>query len=157
MRVPVHWATPYLHVVITNDVDGLALADRRTFAGLIPVARRRVRVPYGQLAGARIKNVARWTCFGVAVGVAAGVLLTSMPLLVDVALGAVVILFVLMTFIRGIEVTRDDGRSWTFPICRTHEFDASLAVMDAMQRRDEASPWLSDHSTLPGPGTSRTT
>ena len=41
----------------------------------------------------------------------------------------------MMTFIRGIEVTRDDGRSWTFPICRSREFDVSLAVMDAMQQR----------------------
>jgi hypothetical protein len=29
MRVPVHWATPDLHVVITNDAEGL---DWRTDA-----------------------------------------------------------------------------------------------------------------------------
>ena len=135
MRVPVHWATRYLHVMITTDDDAITVEGRRTFAGAVPVGRRRVRVPYAEMQDARIKNVARWTCLLVSVAAVATVVLTSFPLLIDVALGAIAVLFVLMTFIRGIEVTRDDGRSWTFPICRTHEFDASLAVMDAMQRR----------------------
>ena len=138
MRVPVHWATRYLHVVITTDDDAITVEDRRTFAGAVPVGRRRVRVPYAELREARIRNVARWTCLLASVAVVAIVVLTSFPLLIDLALGTIAVLFLLMTFIRGIDVTRDDGRSWTFPICRTHEFDASLAVMDAMQHRESA-------------------
>ena len=138
MRVPVHWATRYLHVAITTDDDAITVEDRRTFAGAVPVRSRRVRVPYAELREARIKNVARWSCLLVSAAAAATIVLTSLPLLVDVALGAIAVLFLMMTFIRGIEVTRDDGRAWTFPICRTHEFDASLAVMDAMQQRGSA-------------------
>jgi hypothetical protein len=140
MRIPVHWATRYLHVVIATDADAMTIEDRRTFAGVVPIGHRRVRVPYAQMREARIRNVARWTCLLVAAAVVAALVLTSFPLIVDVVLGAVAALFVLMTFIRGIEVTHDDGRSWTFPICRTHEFDASLAVMDAMQQREAAHP-----------------
>jgi hypothetical protein len=138
MRVPVHWATRYLHVVITTDDDSITVEDRRTFAGAVPMGSRHVRVPYAQLREARIKNVTRWTCLLVSAAAAATIAFTSLPLLADVALGALAVLFLMMTFIRGIEVTRDDGRSWTFPICRTHEFDASIAVMDAMQQRGSA-------------------
>jgi hypothetical protein len=77
------------------------------------LGRHRARVPYGRLADARITNVARWTCLGAAVAVAASVIHTALPVLVDVALGTVAVLFALMTFLRGIEVTPDDGRSWS--------------------------------------------
>jgi hypothetical protein len=140
MRVPVHWATRYLHVVIATDDEAITVEDRRTFAGALPIGRRRVRVPYAELREARIKNVARSTCLLVSIAAVATIVLTSFPFLIDLALGAIAALFLLMTFIRGIELTRDDGHSWTFPICRTHEFDASLAVMEAMQQREFAHP-----------------
>jgi hypothetical protein len=136
MQVPVHWATPYLHVGITTDDDGMTLVDRRTVFGVLPVRRRRVTVGYGELADARIKNIARWSCLFLAVALAAAIALTGLPFIADVALGFVAILFGLMAFIRGIEVTRTDGRTWMFPICRTHEFDASIALLDALHRRD---------------------
>ena len=88
MRVPVHWATRYLHVVITTDDDAITVEDLRTFAGAVPVGRRHVRVPYAELGDARIENVARWTCLLVSAAAVATIALTSLPLLVDVALGA---------------------------------------------------------------------
>jgi hypothetical protein len=136
MQVPVHWATPYLHVRITTDDDAMTVVDRRTVFGVIPIRRRRVRIGYAELADARIKNIARWSCLALAVALVVAILVTALPFVVDVALGVAVVLFGLMTFIRGIEVTRTDGRAWMFPICRTHEFDASIALLDALHRRD---------------------
>ena len=136
MVLPVHWATPYLRVRVTTDDAMLMVEDRRALVGLIPVRRRRVEVPYVDLETARIKNVARWGCLVAAVIVVTAIFLADLPALADVALAAVAILLLLMTFIRGIHVERMDGRSWTFPICRTHEFDASLALLDALHHRD---------------------
>jgi len=138
MALPVHWATPYLRVRVTTDDSMLVVEDRRALAGLIPMGRRSLDVPYADLEAARIKNVARWGCLVVAVLAVAVIFLTHLPVLVDVVLAAVGILFLLMTFIRGIHVERTDGRTWTFPICRTHEFDASLALLDALHGRDVA-------------------
>jgi len=138
MTLPVHWATPYLRVRVTSGDVALVVEDRRTVFGLIPVRRRRIEVPYKDLETARIKNVARWTCLILAAAIGAAIFLTSMPFAADVALGLVAILLLMMTFIRGIHVQRTDGRVWTFPICRTHEFDASLAILDALHRRDIA-------------------
>lgn len=140
MRLPVHWATRYLHVVVVEEPDAITVEDRRTLAGVLPIGHRRIRVPYADLREARLTNVARWTCLVVTAALVAAIVGTALPFVVDCVLGAVAAVFALMTFIRGIELTRDDGRSWTFPICRTHEFDASLAVMDAMQHRDAAHP-----------------
>jgi hypothetical protein len=138
MTLPVHWATPYLRVRVTSGDAALVVEDRRALFGLVPVRRRRVEVPYADLDTARIKNVARWSCLIPAVVVGVTIFLTGVPILVDVALALVGILLLLMTFIRGIRVERTDGHTWTFPICRTHEFDASLAVLDALHRRDVA-------------------
>jgi hypothetical protein len=138
MTLPVHWATPYLRVRVTSGDVALVVEDRRTLFGVIPIRRRRLEVPYTELETARIKNVARWSCLILAAVVGVTIFLTGLPILVDVALALVGILLLLMTFIRGIYVKRTDGRSWTFPICRTHEFDASLAVLDALHRRDVA-------------------
>ena len=136
MVLPVHWATPYLRVRVTTDANALVVEDRRALFGLIPVRRRRVEIPYGDLETARLKNVARWGCLLAAAIVVASILLTHLWVVADVVLAATGILLILMTFIRGIHVERVDGRSWTFPICRTHEFDASIALLDALHQRD---------------------
>jgi hypothetical protein len=105
---------------------------------LIPLWTRRIRIPLTELASARVATHVRLQCLATAVVLAASILLLDLPVAVGVALGLVGLLELPLALGPGkaVRIERTGGRSSTIPFCRTHTFDASLALEDAQQRRD---------------------
>jgi hypothetical protein len=139
MVLPVDRLTPYLRVRIATDDRSLAIERRRAPLGLIPLSTQRIEIPLIELASARVKRNVRLQCLVAALVLAAGVFLLDLPMVARVALGIAAVLELLLALGPGeaMRVERTDGRSWTIPFCRTHTFDASLAMEDAQQRRND--------------------
>jgi hypothetical protein len=138
MVLPVHRLTPYLRVRIRTDDRSLAIEHRRGLLGLVPLWVNRIEIPLTELGSGKVEKHIRWQCLATAVAIAASVLLLDLPMAVRVALGIVGLLELLLAFGPGeaVHVERTDGRSWTIPFCRAHDFDAALAMEDARRRRD---------------------
>jgi hypothetical protein len=138
MVLPVHRLTPYLRVRIFTDSRSLAIEHRRALRGLIPLRTRRIKVPLTELASARVKSNVRLQCLVTAGVLVASIFLPDLPVALRVACGIPGLLELLLALGPGkaMRIERTDGRSWTIPFCRTHSFDASLALEDAQQRRD---------------------
>jgi len=138
MTLPVHRLTPYLRVRIRTDDRSLLLERRRAPFGLIPLWTHRNEIPLEALASARVEEHVRAQCLATAVALALAIFLLDLPMVGGVALGIVAVLELPLAFGpgRAIRVERTDGRSWTIPFCRTHAFDAALALEDAKRRRD---------------------
>ena len=138
MVLPVHQLTPYLRVRIATDDRSLAIEHRRALFGLIPFWTHRVQIALPELAAARVTTHVRLQCVVAAIALAAAVALIDLPLALDVMLVVLGLLELLLAFgpMKALRVERTDGQSWTIPFCRVHLFDASLALEDALQRRD---------------------
>ena len=138
MTLPVHRLTPYLRVRIRTDDRSLLLEHRRAPFGLFPLWTHRNEIPLDALASARVERHVRLQCVATAVALAASVILLDLPVVLGVALSIVAVLELPLAFGpgRAIRVERTDGRSWTIPFCRTHVFDAALALEDAKRRRN---------------------
>ncbi len=138
MVLPVHRLTPYLRVRITTDDRSLAIEHRRGLFGLIPLWTTRSDVPLSELASADVRKHVRFQCLGAAVALAVAIVAFDLPVVAGVVLGFVAALEFLLAFApgRAIRVVRTDTRSWTVPFCRAHAFDASIALEDAVRRRD---------------------
>ena len=137
MVLPVFRPTPYLRVRISINDRALRIEHRPAFLGFVPLRRRRIEIPLGQFASGRVKTFVRLDCVAAVVAIAAVMLLVELPVAAIVPL-AILGIFELLLSIpnRALRVERADGRSWTIPICRDYAFDASLAFLDAEQRRD---------------------
>lgn len=138
MVFPVHRLTPYLRVRITTDERSLSIDHRRALAGLIPLGIARIRIPLIELGTVEVRPHVRWSCLLAALLFAAVIVMVDLPVIAAIGLGILAALEVALAFGpgRAIHVTSTDGRSWIVPFCRAHAFDASLALEDALQRRE---------------------
>jgi hypothetical protein len=141
MVLPVTKATPYLRVRIRTDDDELTVRSRRALLFFIPLWRRTVTVPLTDLSAGVVRVGPRVDCLAGAVAIAAVIVLLALPLAAEIALGVVAAFLALVSVTRMLRVVRIDGRTWSFPICWDYAFDASLAIADALGRR-EGSPTL---------------
>jgi hypothetical protein len=136
---PVDRLTPYLRVRISTDGRSLSIEHRRAPLGFIPLWTRRITIPLAALAEADVREkTVRLQCLGAAVALAAVALVLDLALAWRVVLGIVALLELPLALGpgRAVHAERTDGRAWTIPFCRTHEFDASLALEDARRRRN---------------------
>jgi hypothetical protein len=154
MVLPVHRLTPYLRVRIFTDDRSLAIERRRALLGLIPLWTGRIEIPLTELASARVTAHVRLQCLAAAGALAASIFLFDLPMALGVVLGILALLELPLALGPGkaMRVERSDGRSRTVPFCRTHTFDASLALEDAVQRRDGLARAASSaaETVLPG-------
>jgi hypothetical protein len=137
--LPVDRLTPYLRVRISTDDRSLVIEHRRAPLGFIPLWTHRIRIPLTALAAADVrKKTIRLQCLVAAVALAASAFALELGLAWRVVLGIVALLELPLALGpgRAVRVEGTDGRSWTIPFCRTHEFDASLALEDARRRRN---------------------
>ncbi len=138
MVLPVHQLTPYLRVRITTDDRSLAIEHRRGLFGLLPLWTVRAEIPLSELAAADVRSHVRLQCLVAAALLVASIVVFDLPVLARVVLVLVAALELLLAFAPGkaIHVERRGSGSWTVPFCRVHDFDAALALEDALQRRD---------------------
>lgn len=138
MVLPVSQLTPYLRVRIATDDRSLTIEHRRALFGLIPFWTHRVQILLPELAVARVTKHVRMQCVVAAVTLAVAVILFELSFWLGVVLIVLALFELLLAFgpMKALRVERTDGRSWTIPFCRVHLFDASLALEDALQRRD---------------------
>lgn len=137
--LPVDRLTPYLRVRISTDNRSLVIDHRHAPLGFIPLWTHRIRVPLAALAEADVrKKTIRLQCLVAAVALAASAFVLDLALAWRILVGIVALLELPLALGPGkaVHVERTDGRAWTIPFCRTHEFDASLALEDARRRRD---------------------
>jgi hypothetical protein len=134
--LPVIRLTPYLRVRITVDDQALEIEHTPSLAGVVPLGRRRLRVPLNDLATASVVRFLRVDCVAVAAGLLGLVAVARPPLALSLVLIVLAIFEILLTIQprRATRVGRTDGRTWTVPFCRFYEFDASLAIEDALAR-----------------------
>ncbi|MGZ4115525.1 MAG: hypothetical protein ACXVQT_10660 [Actinomycetota bacterium] len=137
--LPVDRLTPYLRVRISTDDQSLTIEHRRAPLGFIPLWTHRIRIPPTELASADVeeKTIRLHRLLAAAV-FAVSAFVLDLALGWRVVLGIVALLELPLALGPGkaVRVERTDGRSWTIPFCRTHEFDASLPLEDARRRRD---------------------
>ena len=133
MVLPVHGITRYLRVRITTYDDVLVIEDRRSLFGLIPLWRRRMEVANGEISSGEVHNVVRATCLLASIALLAPIFAANPPMGVSAILGLAAAPMAFLAFVKGLRVTRSDGRRWTFPMCRYYAFDAELALFDAIE------------------------
>jgi hypothetical protein len=137
MLVPVHRLTPYLKVRIRVDDRSLTIRDTMTLFGFIPLRKRRIEIPLAEYASYRFRTVARLDCLAALAALIAAIVVLSPPAAIMALLAAAALAeFLLFVPNKAFVVVRADGRGWTIRFCRDYAFDASLAFLDAEQRRD---------------------
>ncbi len=141
MVLPVHRLTPYLRVRVFTGDRSVTIEDRSALFGCIPLRRRRIELPRGELASFRFRTVVRLDALAAAGALVAMIFLLGPPVAAIVAMAVAGILLVLLGMPnKSVRIERADGRRFDVRFCRDYEFDVSLALSDGEQRPDEIGP-----------------
>ena len=140
MVLPVHRLTPWFRVRISSRDRSIRTEHWRSALGFIPIRRRRIDVPYGELASARIRTTVRVQCLVAAAAAVAAIFALHPPIPLIVMLA----IFGLYQLALGlpnaaVRINRTDGRAWSVRFCRDYAFDVTLAFEDAKQRQPNPS------------------
>ena len=132
MVLPVHRLTPWFRLRISHREDSIRTEHWQSALGFIPVRRRRLDVPYGQLVAARIRTTTRVQCL-VAAALAVGAIFVLHPPVYAIVLLAIFGLYQLALAApnSAVRIERTDGRVYTVRFCRDYAFDVSLAFEEA--------------------------
>ena len=134
--LPVTGLTPYLRLRIATDDSALTVEDGRSLFVFLPLPRRRLETPLGELRSTRVTRYVRWDGLAAIAAIVAGLFWFDVPLIAAIPLVVVAVIQVPFLVTRAVRIRRSGGRSSTHVFCWRYAFDASLALLDAEQRRD---------------------
>jgi hypothetical protein len=132
MVLPVHRLTPWFRVRISTGEGSIKTEHWQSALGCIPLRRRRIEIPYGDLGPVSFKTMMRLQCLLAAGVILAAILVWHPAIPVIVALGILGLYqLILWAPNKAVRIERKDGRAWTVRFCRDYAFDISLAFEDA--------------------------
>jgi hypothetical protein len=137
--LPVTGLTPYLRVRIGTTDTALTVEDGRSLFVFLPLPKRRLGIPLGDLTSTRVSRYVRFDGLVAIAAIVAGLVLVDVPILAAIPLVMFAVIQLPFLVTRAARIERNDGRSSTHVFCWRYGFDVSLALLDAEQRRDAAA------------------
>lgn len=127
MRLPTHGLARYVRVRLEVAGGELRWEVPRAFLGVIPVGKRRVRVPVAEIDSVRVHSPVRW------LRLAVGAACVAVPLVLGlwwlaVPLGLLGVWVALVAFGPHLSVVTRAGEKHRVAICFGHRIDAELFV-----------------------------